>query len=93
MSFWQIKNFAYGEINERSFSNPHPRTNADSIVNSDDPWYAVPAGLIQLEPNYQNQFISVKTLWDLLNTKTIIVVVPSVWNVSIMISRGTRRPQ
>ena len=26
MSFWQIKNFAYGEINERSFSNPHPWT-------------------------------------------------------------------
>ena len=25
MYFWQIQNFAYGEINERSFSNPHPR--------------------------------------------------------------------
>ena len=24
MYFWQIQNFAYGEINERSFSNPHP---------------------------------------------------------------------
>ena len=24
MYFWQIENFAYGEINERSFSNPHP---------------------------------------------------------------------
>ena len=23
--FCQIENFAYGEINERSFSNPHPR--------------------------------------------------------------------
>ena len=25
MCFWQVENFAYGEINERSFSNPHPR--------------------------------------------------------------------
>ena len=25
MYFWQIQKFAYGEINERSFSNPHPR--------------------------------------------------------------------
>ena len=24
MYFWQMENFAYGEINERSFSNPHP---------------------------------------------------------------------
>ena len=24
--FWKIENFANGEINERSFSNPHPRT-------------------------------------------------------------------
>ena len=24
MYFYMIKNFAYGEINERSFSNPHP---------------------------------------------------------------------
>ena len=24
MYFCKIKNFAYGEINERSFSNPHP---------------------------------------------------------------------
>ena len=23
--FWKIENFAYGEINERNFSNPHPR--------------------------------------------------------------------
>ena len=23
--FWQIEKFAYGEINERSFSNRHPR--------------------------------------------------------------------
>ena len=27
MYFWQIQNFAYGEINERSFSNPHSWTN------------------------------------------------------------------
>ena len=26
MYFCHIENFAYGEINERSFSNPHPRT-------------------------------------------------------------------
>ena len=26
MYFCHIKNFAYGEINERSFSNPHPST-------------------------------------------------------------------
>ena len=26
MYFCEIENFAYGEINERSFSNPHPRT-------------------------------------------------------------------
>ena len=25
MYFCQIENFAYGEFNERSFSNPHPR--------------------------------------------------------------------
>ena len=25
MYFCHIENFAYGEINERSFSNPHPR--------------------------------------------------------------------
>ena len=25
MCFCQVENFAYGEINERSFSNPHPR--------------------------------------------------------------------
>ena len=25
MYFCEIENFAYGEINERSFSNPHPR--------------------------------------------------------------------
>ena len=24
MYFCEIENFAYGEINERSFSNPHP---------------------------------------------------------------------
>ena len=24
MYFYMIENFAYGEINERSFSNPHP---------------------------------------------------------------------
>ena len=24
MYFYKIENFAYGEINERSFSNPHP---------------------------------------------------------------------
>ena len=24
MNFCEIDNFAYGEINERSFSNPHP---------------------------------------------------------------------
>ena len=29
MYFWQIENFAYGEINERSFSNPHPKTRVD----------------------------------------------------------------
>ena len=27
MYFCHIENFAYGEINERSFSNPHPRLN------------------------------------------------------------------
>ena len=27
--FCKIRNFAYGEINERSFSNPHPRTPSD----------------------------------------------------------------
>ena len=27
MCFCQVENFAYGEINERSFSNPHPRSN------------------------------------------------------------------
>ena len=27
--FYKIENFGYGEINERSFSNPHPRTNLD----------------------------------------------------------------
>ena len=32
MSFWQIKNFAYGEINERSFSNPHPRDYINIVV-------------------------------------------------------------
>ena len=26
MYFCHIENFAYGEINERSFGNPHPRT-------------------------------------------------------------------
>ena len=26
MYFYEIENFAYGEINERSFSNPHPCT-------------------------------------------------------------------
>ena len=26
MYFYMIENFAYGEINERSFSNPHPWT-------------------------------------------------------------------
>ena len=26
MYFCKIEYFAYGEINERSFSNPHPRT-------------------------------------------------------------------
>ena len=26
MCFCQVKNFAYGEINERSLSNPHPRS-------------------------------------------------------------------
>ena len=25
MYFCEIKNFAYGEINERSFGNPHPQ--------------------------------------------------------------------
>ena len=29
MYFDRIENFAYGEINERSFSNPHPWTNAE----------------------------------------------------------------
>ena len=29
MYFCEIENFAYGEINERSFSNPHPWTNVD----------------------------------------------------------------
>ena len=31
--FWKIENFANGEINERSFSNPHPWTGI--IINSD----------------------------------------------------------
>ena len=26
MYFCEIENFAYGEINERSFSNPHPKS-------------------------------------------------------------------
>ena len=25
MHFFKIENFAYGKINERGFSNPHPR--------------------------------------------------------------------
>ena len=29
--FCQIENFAYGEIDERNFSNPHPWTNDDPI--------------------------------------------------------------
>ena len=29
MYFCEIENFAYGEINERSFSNPHPRSWSD----------------------------------------------------------------
>ena len=32
--FCQIENFAYGEFNERSFSNPHPR----SITYNDSRW-------------------------------------------------------
>ena len=31
MYFCHIDNFAYGEINERSFSNPHPRTGTFSV--------------------------------------------------------------
>ena len=34
MYFWQIENFAYGEINERSFSNPHP--SAVSVLKNDN---------------------------------------------------------
>ena len=30
MCFCKIKNFAYGKINERSFSNPHPRNKKTS---------------------------------------------------------------
>ena len=32
MYFCQIENFAYGEINERSFSNPHPCTVAETVA-------------------------------------------------------------
>ena len=28
MYFYMIENFTYGEINERSFSNPHPRASS-----------------------------------------------------------------
>ena len=31
--FRKIENFAYGEINERSFSNPHPCTKLSKIWN------------------------------------------------------------
>ena len=30
MYFCKIENFAYGEINEQSFSNPHPWTAAET---------------------------------------------------------------
>ena len=30
MYFCHIKNVAYGEINERSFSNPHPRSSREA---------------------------------------------------------------
>ena len=33
MYFCHIENFAYGEINERSFSNPHPRAVQDDVMN------------------------------------------------------------
>ena len=35
MYFCEIENFAYGEINERSFSNPHPRL-AVSVPGTDN---------------------------------------------------------
>ena len=31
MYFYMIENFAYGEINERSFSNPHPWSPTQTI--------------------------------------------------------------
>ena len=45
MYFCHIEYFAYGEINERSFSNPHPWTDTD------------PAGLLFTEktPSYWNK--------------------------------------
>ena len=32
MYFYEIENFASGEINERSFSNPHPSAEKFKIV-------------------------------------------------------------
>ena len=32
MHFCKIENFTYGEINERSFSNPHPRSDSGVVV-------------------------------------------------------------
>ena len=32
MNFREIENSAYGEINERSFSNPHPWTDSDKLA-------------------------------------------------------------
>ena len=34
MHFCKIENFAYGEINERSFSNPHPGWNRQGGIMS-----------------------------------------------------------
>ena len=38
MYFWHIENIAYGEINERSFSNPHPRfaTTRSTVITSNN---------------------------------------------------------
>ena len=44
MYFCKIENFAYGEINERSFSNPHPRagsTNTEVIHSGDHSEYGL----------------------------------------------------
>ena len=38
MYFCEIENFAYGEINERTISNPHPWTGSDRGGHQ-QPWY------------------------------------------------------